>query len=108
MDWEQAADLIMQGITQSVLSEDVMYRKKNTLNWFAIRGIFSRQYTGVDSTTGESYVGNMPGLTVRDSDIPDGPEVDDQVIARNVQYRVDVKQEDGQSSGHALLLKKVS
>ena len=106
MDWIQAADLVMQGVMSSVLSENVSYRKADTLDWFTVQGVFSRQYTGIDSDTGSMYTGQQPAVTVRDLDIPNGPEVGDFVIARNVSYRVDKIEVDGQSAGTGLMLKK--
>ncbi len=106
MDWNDLADLVMQGVTSSVLSQDVLYRKKESLDWFTVSGVFSRQYIGLDQTTGEQYVGHKPALTVRDADIPNGPELGDHVKVDGVTYRVDKREADGSSAGTTVLLKK--
>lgn len=107
-DWEETADLIIEGINSSVLSESVMYQKKNSLESFEVYGVFSLQYVGVSASSGDMFVGKRAGLTVRDADIPDGPETGDKVTARNVRYRIDKIEVDGQSAGTALILKKIN
>ena len=107
MSWEDTADLVMQGINSSVLSEDALYCKKNSLEWFTIQGVFSRQYIGIDSDTGNQFVGQRPVFTVRDADVPDGPQTMDKVEIRGSTYRVDRKEVDGQGAGTTLFLKKI-
>lgn len=101
MDFRERVDKLLTKATDVFGEEVKVYPRAGGV--YTIKAVFDNEYFGLDIQTEKVVSVNQPVLGYNINDIPVDIAIDDQVVIREIKFRVQDKREDGQGGARLML-----